>query len=410
MASERRTSYFALSTPQDYCNPLVQLVNTKDDTGDTIFRIVRIGKGCDECQKKKVMCPHADDVVSEGISTFKQQQFKHFYKGNAELYSQEYGGETSNSSRYCFSPDHLRLLLRRRHAPVIGPIDLIMVTIDPAGTGKNEWAFCACYYDTINNMQVIIQTDGLCVDSTEPSRIGDWLRRSIEHVRTRHPLFTNVPILIACENAPINTGNTIAEKVNHLVIAGAIHNVHVMYEFGKNKGPGVGKTERNTEDMTNYSSELIVNEQVCFSEVYSSCVPGMRPEDAKFKFVSQLANLKLNFTGIDKKTGVHKFKIHGKSGNKNDDQCIAYIMQYYWYMQAMTDDSPRYSFIRAQAFPRRIVPVRIVAVGISERVKRIRDEVIVNPHTKKRHNPVEYNHYSDEEDDTGNSAISELDF
>jgi hypothetical protein len=345
------------------------------------------------------MCPHEESVVSEGISSDKQRKFQNFYRHNSDLYAQEYGGMVSNSTRYCFSPEYLKLLNQRKHYPVKGPVDMIMVTIDPAGGGRNEWAFCACYYDTTINMQIIIQTDGLCIKNPAPSEISDWLRRSVEHVRRLHPAFVTPPILIACENAPLTVSNALAEFVGYLTESRIIQNVHMMYEVGADKGPGVPKNARNTEDMVRYANMLITNEQVCFSEVYSSCAPEKSPHDAKFEFINQLANFKPGLIRVTP-DGTHVYKLHGKHGGKNDDMGVAYIMQYYWYILAMTTENSRYAFIRNYVHPRALNHVRIMPTGQSEHAKRIRDEVLANPHTKKRYDAVGYQNFSDSDDET----------
>jgi len=398
VAQEIHTALFALSTPQDYGHPTVQLFNTKDDEGKTIFRIVRIGKGCDECQAKQIMCPHADSVVSEGISSDKQNQFACFYRDDPELRLQEYGGIVSNSTRYSFHPDYVRLLALRKHYPVRGPIDMIMVTIDPAGGGKNEWAFCACYYDTTINMQIIIQTDGLCMRDTSPPEISDWLRRSIEHLRSRDEAFMDPPILIACENAPLNTGNNVAFYIQYHVSTGTLQNVFVMYEFGSDKGPGVGKDKYNTEDMTRYAAMLLTSEQVCFSERYSSCSPNISVQTAKTKFITQLTQFKPHLVRVTE-DGQHIYKIHGKAGGRNDDQAVAYIMQYYWYKMAMASANPMYARVREYASSWRVGYVKIIPSGQSEQQKRIRDEVLENPHTKKRYDPVGYQNFDRSDDE-----------
>ena len=50
---------------------------------------------------------------------------------------------------------------------------MILASVDPAGGGENEWGFCACNYDVIHNLQVIIQTDAVVIPFPSPSKIGD---------------------------------------------------------------------------------------------------------------------------------------------------------------------------------------------------------------------------------------------
>jgi hypothetical protein len=336
-----------LSTPAGEDAPCTKLFNTKNPkTGKTIFLIVRIGKGCDACRAKKILCMHVESATGEGLSRKKREILQSFYAGDEERAMQEFQGDTAASGFHVFPASSLLELVAKDAAPIMPPIDLILVSIDPAGGGKCEWGLCACYYDTVSKIQVVVQLDANRIDDPSPAYIRQWIYASLSHIRIIDPSFASVPIIIACESAPATISDQIAEHINTLMAEGLLQNIHMMRQIPNNR-PGVPKTPQNTQDMARYSSLLIGNGQVFLSEKYCTSVLGKTREMARLEWITQLNNFKKR--KIPNKAGGFHIELNGKGGGKNDDLGVAYVMNFYWYLEFMNSTNTDYLAIKRQS-------------------------------------------------------------
>lgn len=286
----------------------------------------------------------------------------------------EYTGETSDDSMVIFKNEWVERLLHRKPYKTPPIIDFLFVTIDPAQGGTCEWGFCACYYDPFTNTQVIVQIDGQHVDEVTPNVIMEWLRLSINHLRRRSPSFATIPIVIACEAAPTTLSTQIAQFVVLLIQERSISNVFVMRESPGDR-PGVVKTAANTQHMVARSSQLLQNGQVAFADVFGSALTGIADEIAlqeKTKFLQQLVNVKIRFVPSSRQDGLPKMRIDGKGGGANDDVAVAWIMNYYWYIQFVHSPKDDYISIRNQSLIASQGYVKLLSDYQERRVKRLR--------------------------------------
>ena len=348
VAQQDYTIFIGLTTPQGQDNEVTRLFNTKDKEGNVIITAIRIGKPCDACREKQILCTHVENATAEGLSRKKRQLFQCFYEGEMHIAMREFTGETSDDSRILFEQKWLLSLLRRHVYPTRAPLDFLMVSIDPAQGGTCEWGFCACYYDSTRNTQVIVQLDAERIQPATPSNVTHWLFTSLNSLRSRHPAFSRIPIVIACESAPKAMCETIAEYVQQMNNAGNFQNVHLMTETPENR-PGVLKTETNTQDMVRYTRQLLENNQVFFADTFGTSLLGQSEEDAKKHLLSQLTNFKIRFEETNRPDGVRKARMDGKTGGRNDDLAVAYIMNVYWYFMFMMSTKAEYVEIRKQS-------------------------------------------------------------
>lgn len=364
-----------LSTPLGQDNETTRLFNTKDDDGKPIIRAVRIGRSCEECRIARTLCTHVENATGEGLSRRKRKAFMNFYAEQMHVAMREYTGETSDDSVEIYKKEWIQRLLRRKPFETPALVDMLFVSIDPAQGGSCEWGFCACYYDVLTNLQVIVQLDGPQIDDVTPNLLMEWLRESINHLRRRSASFASIPIVIACEGAPIVISRQLQYYVALLIEERSIFNVHIMREM-PGEAPGVPKTAVNTRHMVEFSAHLLQNDQVVFSDVFGSALSGVSHEIAlreKTKFLQQLVNVKIRMTPSQRQDGLPKARIDGKSGGMNDDVAVAWIMNYYWYLQFMKSMRTDYQQIKSQSFTKHRGYVTLLSHYQATRLKRIRD-------------------------------------
>lgn len=349
IAQQRNSIIVALSTPQGTDAPSTRLFNTRrDDCDKTIFLIVRVGKPCDDCRIKRILCLHVENSTAEGLSKSKRKLFLPFYQDDKETFMREFMAETCDDSRAIFSDELLLKLFMEKPEPVPHLVDMIIVGIDPAGGGKCEWGLCAAYFDTVKKLQVIIQLDAQRIPNPTPSVIRHWLKESIDSIRRRHLSFAEIPIVIACESAPQLIGEQLVEHIQMLSNEGQFHNTYLMYEITGSGRPGVPKTEQTTQDMCRYASLLLANNQIKFSKAFGTSVLGKKPDEAKMEFFKQVRNFKRRIDHYRKDGSAH-FVINGKSGGMNDDLAVASLMIVYWYFIFMTSRKTEYEAIKHQS-------------------------------------------------------------
>jgi len=386
-----------LTTPLGHDNETTRLFNTKDKTGKPVIRAVRIGKSCDACREAKVLCNHVENATAEGLSKRKREAFMNFYEEQKHVAMREFTGETSDDSIEIYKKEWVHRLLARKPFKTPALIDFILVTIDPAQEGACEWGFCACYYDVVTNTQVIIQLDGQHVDDVSPNIIMMWLRDSINHIRRRSLSFATIPIVIACEAAPSTLSRMIQYYVELLTQERSVYNVHVMRE-SPGDSPGVPKTATNTRHMVEFSAHLLENDQVAFSDVFGSSLAGAAAEMAlkeKTKFLQQLVNVKIRRMRSTRQDGMPKLRIDGKGGGMNDDVALAWIMNYYWYLQFMNSSKTDYANIRQQFLTLHPGHVTILSRHHALKQKRTRDRAFEeNPLIRPIDIDVDSSHYN----------------
>lgn len=364
-----------LTTPLGQDNETTRLFNTRDDDGKPIIRAVRIGRSCESCRQARTLCTHVENATGEGLSKRKRKAFMHFYADQMHVAMREYTGETADDSIEIYKREWIDRLLHRVPFETPALIDMLFVSIDPAQGGPCEWGFCACYYDVLTNMQVIVQIDGQHVDEVTPNVIMMWLRNALQCLRRRSPSFTHIPIVIACEGLPNIVSHQLQYFITLLIMERSVYNVYMMREM-PGDAPGVPKNAANTQHMAAHSAQLLENDQVAFADVFGSAIAGVAEEVArqeKTKFLQQLVNVKRRLVPSQRQDGTPKVRLDGKAGGKNDDVAIAWIMNYYWYLQFMESTRIEYMQIKSQSFTKHPGHVTIQSKYHDDRIKRLRN-------------------------------------
>lgn len=348
VAQETNAIMIGLTTPLGEDNPTSQFFDTKDETGQTIFRHIRIGQPCDSCKEKKVLCHHKENATGAGVSRRKRRQFMNFYAGQMHVAMREYQGTPGEAGIPLFRKESLEALGQRRPYPVSIAATFIVLSIDPAQGGKCDWGVCACYYDVPANLQVIIHLDAVKLESVTPDHMKNQLYLTLFSIRSRHRLFQNIPIVVACEAEPKVIGTQIAWCIQALESEGHFKNVFSMYEKGPSGDPGVPKTNLNTQQMVAHTQLLLDNDQVAFSDHFKTLTPCAHDDpEAHIKrmLFMQVNNFKRREIPTNRLDGKTMWRMDGKAGNQDDDLAVAYIMNVYWYIVVVMSVTQKYDHV-----------------------------------------------------------------
>jgi hypothetical protein len=377
VVQEDFTVFIGLTTPKGDNNEVTRLFNTKDKDGEPIISAIRIGRPCEECRQKKILCVHAENAVPAGVSRKKRSRYQAFYQGGDEHKAmREYQGEAGDDNVTIFQQSWLEKMAARRSMPVKTPLDFILLSVDPAAGGRCEWGVCACYYDIVDpGTQVIIQLDACRLDHLDPYAIKTWLKTTIDFIRSSHHVFRMVPIVIACEAAPKNITLNMQGYLRELIEQRHVFDVHMLKELGEKEEAGVPKTNRNTRHMVHYTQNLLATGRVAFSEAFRTSTFERSSDEIIKEFFSQLASVKIRRE--QKPNGEWLVKIDGKGGGRNDDLAVAYIMNFYWYISFMISSKLEYRNIknRSEQWRRgRYVKMDEPVLGMGEAARNKREE------------------------------------
>lgn len=340
VAQQENTVLLGTTTPLGSDNIVSHMITVKDDDGEPIIAGVRIGRPCAECREKRILCVHIENATAEGLSRKKRKRFANLFAHDKHKMMREFQGEISDSDTPLFQPKWLKALAERPPIAVRGPIRMLMMTMDPAAGGANEFSTVCCYYDFFTKMQAVVLLDSYPLKPASPKNIRNCIRRCIVNLRAAHPQFQEPPIVIAVESAPKTFAEQVAEYVDQMLQSGHVQNVHTMCEMPEDR-PGVPKTNENTQDMVGMAQQMLENDEVAFSSAIFTNTADADVESMKIKLLRQLANFKKRVSEVTNDFAMPTIRMDGKGGGANDDMAVAYLMNRYWssYFRASTKES-----------------------------------------------------------------------
>lgn len=341
VAQQETTALIATTTPSGADHISSELIHIKDDEGYPVIKTVRLGKPCDECLEKQILCTHAENTVGEGLSRKKRSRYFNLYKGREHVANAELQGEVGGMSSKLFQAPHLHRWRTAETPSVPSDIDVLFLTSDPAQGGKCEWATIGAYFDTAENKMVVCLIDSFRIHPPTIENIEYHLVESILALRRAHVSFAHVPIVYCVESAPKMFAwniSSVAQKIS----AQTSLDITCMCEV--NGEPGVPKNNTNTQIMTDISSYMLENDGIRFSEFCTTSTPNATVEQQKEKLLGQLGKFERKI--IDEKDP-SRVRIDGKtSGGTNDDLAVAFVMQGYWYQHFWVSKNNAYRTVK----------------------------------------------------------------
>jgi len=364
VAQQECTALIATTTPSGNDHISSEIIQIKDDDGYPVIKTIRLGKPCDECLAKQILCTHAENTVGEGLSRKKRSRFFNLYKGREHVANAELQGEVGGMSSKLFQPAHLQRWKISEKKKVPLNIDVLFLTSDPAQGGKCEWSTVGAYFDTVEDKMVVCLIDSFRIHPPTIENMEYHMARTIRTLRRAHSSFANVPIVYCVESAPKMFAWNISSVAQKISIQ---QNLDVTCMCEVNDDPGVSKTNLNTQIMVDITSYMLENDAMRFSDHCVTSVPDTTVEQQKDKLLNQLSKFERKI--IDEKDP-SKVRIDGKSsGNSNDDLGVALIMQGYWYQHFWTSNKNLYKGVKdysktwrvpfgQREFPTREIPFR----------------------------------------------------
>lgn len=351
VAQQNNTCLLGTTTPSGSDHIVSQMITARDDNGDPVIATVRIGKPCDECSARRVLCTHIENSAAEGTSRKKRTKYQKLYEGREHIAMREFQGEIGDDSQQIYQSVWLRALRDKPLRPLPAHIDTLFITMDPAQGGACEWSTVGAYYDRISGEMVVVLLDSFRIQPPTPQNIREHFERSVEALASENALFAKTPIVLACECAPKNFAEALAEYALDLARRTSI-SITVMREMPAIRnlaGAGVPKNNSNTLHMADISKVYLENDAVAFSEACTtSCrTNGSTVETQKLKMLAQLERVKKKRKEQKDPFAPPRFRIDGKEGGQNDDYAVAFMMQPYWYAWFWRSDQESYGRVRA---------------------------------------------------------------
>ena len=188
------TAVIAISTPLDDTNFYSQMLELKQDDGETpLFNVISISLICDECQGKdlkgQITCPHKQNEIPPWKTQRRQDLVKKLLESNPEMYKREQLGVITKNENNCFPVDKLPAF-EQSCGSAEEFVDTLFCCIDPAGGGSSCAAIITGYlYDNRTEVMVrllhVLSTLGTCrwIVGRRQTRaclhiLGRWLRRT----------------------------------------------------------------------------------------------------------------------------------------------------------------------------------------------------------------------------------------
>jgi len=371
VAQQELTCLIGTTTPQGSDNIVSQMTTCKDEKGKEIFGLVRLGKPCEECKKKRILCTHNEEATAEGLSRKKREKYKHLYAGHEDVLMREYMGETADASQQAFDTEMLASLMTKSPVDVHPPIDLLFMTIDPAQGGANDIAVLTTYYDRPSETMIVVQMDTIKLLSVIQKNVEKEFVSIVRSIRASNRAFENVPIVVACECAPKMFAEMIADIIEHMKKRSS-HNVYMMKEMAQNR-PGTPKTNSNTQQMVFLTRVLLEEDRIAFSKSCICSVIGTDVEEMKKKLIKQLFNFKKRYKAAASSFGNPTARLDGKEGGANDDLAVTFIMQHYWYIHFWEKKNrPEYEAVKQYSATWR---TKLLKTNIIERENHIEEQI-----------------------------------
>ena len=335
VAQQTKTCLIGTTTPQGSDNIVSFIIEAKDENDEPIIRCVRLGKPCPECLKAKRLCLHAENATAEGVSRRKRKRYASFYKHIPEVMLREYHGEIADSSSRAFKQRYIDLLRKRKKYPVYRKPELIVITIDPSGGGRSDFAIVGSYFDGGN--MVIILLDAVVLSEATNEEIRSRFMSCVCAIR-HHEKFISVPMVMVIENAPQLLGSMLTQYCV------GMPDVITMAEYG-NRQYGVPKTNDNTRAMQWMMEELLATNRIYYSVELMTCT-GSSPEAMTKQLETQLDNFRWRKKERVSEFGRASWRLDGKIGGSNDDLAVAVLMAPYWHRTFYISDNPSYEPVK----------------------------------------------------------------
>lgn len=156
----KNAALIGISTPSDSTNFYSELTELRDETGETIFNVFKVGMICDECKGKpnEQDCPHRTQDIPPWKSQTKRGVAKAIFGDKVSTFKRESLGMISDDERAAFESAWVRAFINRpRYAlRAIDQPKYMFVACDPSGGGESFMTLVSAFY--LNGKWIVSQS------------------------------------------------------------------------------------------------------------------------------------------------------------------------------------------------------------------------------------------------------------
>lgn len=136
----------AISTPDDENNFYSKLVQLKDDDGNPMFLVYKVGLACEECIRNR--CPEDCNHVVYRLPFWKSKRrhkrTKKIMSTQSAMFAREALGVIYSGQAEGFDRDWLQAFEERKHWVYNRPPEIVYTVMDPSGGGDSRTAIVSC--------------------------------------------------------------------------------------------------------------------------------------------------------------------------------------------------------------------------------------------------------------------------
>ena len=346
------TVMLMISTPDDEYGYYVELMNTKNEHGEPMFKTIRIGLSCDACVKTGTMaqCVHVvrnfPPWKTAGLLAKQSPIMARDSKTNAR----ENYGVLASDRQFVFGKNYIQTWFTGLRVRLFDPVDTVFMAVDPAGgSDVSDYTIATMVY--VRGLDIIVGLDRS--DSRQPEEItGMILNHSA--MLLENPLFIDASLVLIVEgNMSRIDANRVASAAKHVWCStNTNRRISVMSQSDNNYTRGKAtnrKSQRQTGVWTGPDEKMLMVARMQQSlrttnlRVWNNAVGHDLSSD-----LETLRTQMQHYRKIIKATpegnawAMPRLGFTGKSAGKKDDLVIVVQLNLYWsnvFMRKMRDDA-----------------------------------------------------------------------
>jgi hypothetical protein len=148
------TALLAISTPDSIFNYYSELMNLPGADGQQLFRTIRIGLTCEECEKSGLLCNHKLSLLPHWKPAELQAKVDAILATNPELAMQETRGTFCSGNTMLIKEKWIEHMVKAPVYIINYAIPFLYTYVDPSGGGKSS-DYCLTTLAYVNGHTVV---------------------------------------------------------------------------------------------------------------------------------------------------------------------------------------------------------------------------------------------------------------
>lgn len=315
-----QTSLACISTPEGRNNIYTWMLTCKNPiTKQPVFHSIRLGGHCTACAVdpvKAIMCNHVPPDTPPWISAARRDAFEPLYANRKHEYAREFLGLITDEGGEFIRQEFINALAEAPCLAESTATPLVFIGIDPSGGGADENGgseTAAVAMAKIGATTAILGM-GCTPIGDQIDRQTAFLHELVGLIRQR-AIFSNCPIIVACEAAPGAAAAVIEASMR------ALPQVHFMREMAGDQ-VGVLISEKSMHQMSWILQGQMATGQIRYTADCFSVGPHSL-EDLKLQLLTEMGNLGWKKIGKKREFDDQRMKLTAKVTNSSADLIMA---------------------------------------------------------------------------------------